>query len=35
MQRFYFPDLEQKDDNLVIKNPELLNQFNKVLRSKV
>jgi 16S rRNA (uracil1498-N3)-methyltransferase len=27
--------LEQKDDNLVIKNPELLNQFNKVLRSKV
>ena len=34
MQRFYFPELEQIDDNIVIKNPDLLNQFNKVLRAK-
>jgi hypothetical protein len=34
MQRFYFPDLEKKDDNIVIKNPDLLNQLNKVLRAK-
>jgi hypothetical protein len=34
MQRFYFPNLEQSDDNIVIKNPDLLNQFNKVLRAK-
>jgi hypothetical protein len=34
MQRFYFPNLEQKDDNIVVKNPDLLNQLNKVLRSK-
>ena len=34
MQRFYFPNLEKSDDNIVIKNPDLLNQFNKVLRAK-
>lgn len=34
MQRFYFPHLEQLDDNIVIKNPDLLNQLNKVLRAK-
>ncbi len=34
MQRFYFPNLEQSDDNIVIKNPDLLNQLNKVLRAK-
>jgi len=34
MQRFYFPLLEKVDDSLIIKNPGLLNQFNKVLRSK-
>jgi len=34
MQRFYFPSLEKIDDNIVIKNPDLLNQFNKVLRAK-
>lgn len=35
MQRFYFPNLESSDDNIVIKNPDLLNQLNKVLRVKV
>lgn len=34
MQRFYFPNLEASDDSLIIKNPDLLNQLNKVLRSK-
>jgi len=34
MQRFYFPNLERGDDNIVIKNPDLLNQLNKVLRAK-
>ena len=34
MQRFYFPNLEERDDNIVIKNPDLLNQLNKVLRAK-
>jgi len=34
MQRFYFPNLEENDDNIVIKNPDLLNQLNKVLRAK-
>lgn len=34
MQRFYFPQLEQKDDNVVLKNPELLNQLIKVMRVK-
>jgi len=34
MQRFYFPNLEKKDDNIIIKNPELLNQMIKVLRVK-
>jgi len=34
MQRFYFPNLEESDDNIVIKNPDLLNQLNKVLRAK-
>lgn len=32
MQRFYFELLEEVDDSLTIKNPELLNQLNKVLR---
>jgi len=27
-------NLEKKDDNIVIKNPDLLNQLNKVLRAK-
>lgn len=35
MQRFYFPHLEKVDDSMTIKNPELLNQLNKVLRVKV
>lgn len=35
MQRFYFPNLEKTDESLIIKNPDLLNQLNKVLRSKV
>lgn len=34
MQRFYFPDLELSDKSLMIKNPDILNQLNKVLRSK-
>ena len=34
MQRFYFPNLEESDDNIVIKNHDLLNQLNKVLRAK-
>jgi len=34
MQRFYFPNLEKKDDNIIIKNPDLLNQMIKVLRVK-
>ncbi len=34
MQRFYFPHLDKSDDNIVIKNPDLLNQLNKVLRAK-
>lgn len=32
MQRFYFSNLEKSDDNITIKNPEILNQLNKVLR---
>lgn len=35
MQRFYFEALEKDDDSITIKNPELLNQFNKVLRIKI
>lgn len=35
MQRFYFENLEKTDDSITIKNPELLNQLNKVLRVKV
>jgi len=35
MNRFYFESLEQTDDSLTIKNPELLNQLNKVLRVKL
>lgn len=35
MQRFYFENLENKDNNITIKNPELLNQLNKVLRIKI
>jgi len=34
MQRFYFPNLKKLDDNIVVKNHDLLNQLNKVLRSK-
>ncbi|MFK7779907.1 MAG: RsmE family RNA methyltransferase [Candidatus Gracilibacteria bacterium] len=34
MNRFYFESLEKADDSITIKNPELLNQFNKVLRVK-
>ncbi len=34
MQRFYFPDLEKVDDNIVLKNSEILNQLIKVLRVK-
>lgn len=34
MQRFYFPNLELSDESLIIKNSEILNQLNKVLRSK-
>jgi hypothetical protein len=32
MQRFYFENLEQADDSITIKNPDLLNQLNKVMR---
>ena len=35
MQRFHFPNLEKKDDNITIKNPELLNQLIKVMRVKI
>jgi hypothetical protein len=35
MQRFYFEHLEEKDDSLTIKNPEILNQLIKVLRVKI
>ena len=34
MQRFYFENLEIGDESMAIKNPELLNQLNKVLRIK-
>lgn len=34
MQRFYFELLEESDDSITIKNPEILNQLNKVLRVK-
>lgn len=34
MQRFYFEKLEKEDESIAIKNPELLNQLNKVLRVK-
>ena len=34
MQRFYFQYLEKTDDSITIKNPESLNQLNKVLRAK-
>ena len=34
MQRFYFQNLEKIDDSITIKNPEILNQLNKVLRAK-
>jgi hypothetical protein len=35
MQRFYFENLEETDDSITVKNPELLNQLNKVLRVKI
>jgi len=35
MNRFYFEALEKTDDSITIKNPELLNQLNKVLRVKL
>lgn len=35
MQRFYFETLEQNDSSITIKNPDLLNQLNKVLRVNV
>lgn len=35
MQRFYFENLEQSDESLTIKNPELLNQLIKVLRVRI
>lgn len=35
MQRFYFSSLEKTDDNITIRNPELLNQLNKVIRVKI
>jgi len=35
MQRFYFENLEEKDTGLTIKNPDVLNQLNKVLRVKI
>lgn len=34
MQRFYFKNLEEIDDSITIKNPELLQQLIKVLRIK-
>lgn len=34
MQRFYMPALEEWDESLTIKNPEILNQMIKVLRVK-
>jgi len=34
MQRFYFPNLEKKTDNITIKNKQLINQLIKVLRVK-
>lgn len=35
MQRFYFENLEEADDSLTIKNPEILNQLIKVMRVKI
>ncbi len=35
MQRFYFELLEQSDTSITIKNANLLNQLNKVLRVKI
>ncbi len=35
MQRFYFETLESTDSSITIKNPDLLNQLNKVLRVNV
>lgn len=35
MQRFYFENLEEKDEAITLKNPNLLNQLNKVLRAKI
>lgn len=35
MQRFYFPLLEEKTDNITIKNKELINQLLKVLRVNI
>jgi len=35
MQRFYFENLEEIDDSLTIKNPDVLNQLIKVLRVKI
>lgn len=34
MQRFHIPILEASDDSMTIKNPDLLNQFIKVMRIK-
>ncbi len=35
MQRFYFEHLEAENEAIELKNPNLLNQLNKVLRAKV
>ncbi len=35
MQRFYFESLEQNDEAIHLKNPNLLNQLNKVIRAKI
>jgi hypothetical protein len=35
MQRFYFETLENKDKSITIKNSDLLNQLNKVLRVNI
>lgn len=35
MQRFYFENLEDEDEAITLKNSNLLNQLNKVLRAKI